>query len=293
MGSLGERIDRLQKLKKEVCGDDVEEGGFNVASVAASILDSEIDALKARGAVLGEKFGGWDEVIESIAVSDDATDEAVAGEDENEREAKAGEAEGEVPEEAKMSRKEAIEAYRRVKNDLEMAGAELELAIVEEDYDKAAEIDETITDLNAKLARLGLTDADLEDDAATGEESGGDVDADIPEDDEPAEPQEEKDEAGTADDGEDAGAEVQDDDVPVDYDEPEEPRDEMDRAETGDEGVGEEEDDSIREYYDGVDVTDEKANGTVVEEAINGEIKPDESRDTATIGADGNEEELI
>ena len=67
----------------------------------------------------------------------------------------------------------------------------------------------------------------------------------------------------------------------------------MDRAETGDEGVGEEEDDSIREYYDGVDVTDEKANGTVVEEAINGEIKPDESRDTATIGADGNEEELI
>ena len=73
--NLGERISRMHAVKRQVCS-----GENTVESVAASVLDSEIEALKARGAALGAKFGGWDDVLAEINAQLEAEAAAVAAE---------------------------------------------------------------------------------------------------------------------------------------------------------------------------------------------------------------------
>ena len=185
--NLGERISRMYAVKRQVCS-----GENTVETVAASALDSEIEALKARGAALGAKFGGWDEVLTKInsqieadnanadaealaaaaAVSDgddvddapsptnpvaDKEDEGCDDDNNEDSEAKEDD-EGEI----ELSKEEAVAAYIQAKADLASVEKDLEIAIEEENYDAAADLDNTINVLKKRMEKLGITEEDLE-----------------------------------------------------------------------------------------------------------------------------------
>ena len=178
--NLGERISRMHAVKRQVCS-----GENTVESVAASVLDSEIEALKARGAALGAKFGGWDEVLaeinaqieadsanaeaEAAAVATDEDDDAPTSispvadkqdegcDDDNFD----SEVNAQHEEENQLSREEAIVAYAQAEANLATAEQDLESAIENENYDAAAALDDTINALKVKMEKLGISEEDL------------------------------------------------------------------------------------------------------------------------------------
>ena len=173
--NLGERISRMHAVKRQVCS-----GENTVESVAASVLDSEIEALKARGAALGAKFGGWDEVLAEINAQLEAEAAAVAATDDEDDDAPTStspvadkqdegsnddnfdsEVNVQDEEENQLSREEAIVAYCQAKADLATAEQDLENAIENENYDAAAALDDTINALKVKMEKLGISEEDL------------------------------------------------------------------------------------------------------------------------------------
>jgi len=173
--NLGERISRMHAVKRQVCS-----GENTVESVAASVLDSEIEALKARGAALGAKFGGWDEVLAEINAQLEAEAAAVAATDDEDDDAPTStspvadkqdegsnddnfdsEVNVQDEEENQLSREEAIVAYAQAKADLATAEQDLENAIENENYDAAAALDDTINALKVKMEKLGISEEDL------------------------------------------------------------------------------------------------------------------------------------
>jgi hypothetical protein len=188
--NLGERISRMYAVKRQVCS-----GENTVESVAASVLDSEIEALKARGVTLGTKFGGWDEILAEInsqieadnAIKEAEPEVAAAatsdgyGEDsaspnspvadkqdeygddgDNDGPEAFSKEEDEEQNEIELSKEDAIAAYVQAKADLAAAEKSLETAIEEENYDAAAEFDDAINTLKVKMQKLGITEEDLE-----------------------------------------------------------------------------------------------------------------------------------
>lgn len=178
--NLGERISRMHAVKRQVCS-----GENTVELVAASVLDSEIEALKARGAALGAKFGGWDEVLaeinaqieadsanaeaEAAAVATDEDDDAPTsispvadkqdeGSDDDNFDS---EVNAQHEEENQLSREEAIVAYAQAEANLATAEQDLESAIENENYDAAAALDDTINALKVKMEKLGISEEDL------------------------------------------------------------------------------------------------------------------------------------
>ena len=173
--NLGERISRMHAVKRQVCS-----GENTVESVAASVLDSEIEALKARGAALGAKFGGWDEGLAEINAQLEAEAAAVAATDDEDDDAPTStspvadkqdegsdddnfdsEVNAQDEEENQLSREEAIVAYAQAKADLATAEQDLENAIENENYDAAAALDDTINALKVKMEKLGISEEDL------------------------------------------------------------------------------------------------------------------------------------
>ena len=185
LANLGERISRMYAVKRQVCS-----GENTVESVAASVLDSEIEALKARGAALGSKFGGWDEILAAInsqieadnanakaedvagagVVSDRDDEDAPlpispvadkqdeAGDDDNNDDSETKE---DCDGESELNKEEAIAAYLQAKADLASAEKDLDIAIEEENYDAAADLDDTINVLKKRMEMLGITEEDL------------------------------------------------------------------------------------------------------------------------------------
>ena len=186
LANLGERISRMYAVKRQVCS-----GENTVESVAASVLDSEIEALKARGGALGAKFGGWDEVLAEInsqieagnanaEVEAEASSGADSGGDDEETPSPTtpvadkqdggsndddnggnSEARQEDEGEVELSKEEAITAYVQAKADLATAEKDLEIAIEEENYDAAADLDDTINGIKVRMEKLGITEEDL------------------------------------------------------------------------------------------------------------------------------------
>jgi len=179
---LGNRISRMYSLKAQVCC-----GENTVEAVAATVLDSEIRALKARGEAIGAKFGGWDEVMAEInagieaeiaaaaaaaqdedgvstPIADKETGDLGATEDDNKEGAVDVTEESREPrgeEEYQMNKEEAVAAYHQLKGDLAAAEEHLDVAINDEDYDKAAELDEAISSLKQQIEKLGLSDTEI------------------------------------------------------------------------------------------------------------------------------------
>mmetsp|Transcript_20288 Transcript_20288/g.58658 ORF Transcript_20288/g.58658 Transcript_20288/m.58658 type:complete len:549 (-) Transcript_20288:32-1678(-) len=173
MMDLAKRIVRLKKVKQDVCGDTAGvESGYSVVSVGASVLESELDALKQRGDALGAKFGGWDRALLEAGGGDDSDKEEKEAEVAEGKADGNNEAEGEQAGEAEASDAAASEPpvskantfaeFRVLKCQLSEKEAALEDAIGEEDYELAAELDEAVAEINSKMEALGLTDDEKE-----------------------------------------------------------------------------------------------------------------------------------
>ena len=169
MEELGKKIVRLKKKKKDVCGDvPVEDKGYGVTSVGASVLDCEIGALNEQGEALGAKFGGWNQILKdiSVEVGSDEEDELVHTEEEkddagNERKENitstlgVGNISNSQP---VKSTNECMAKFKLLQRQLLETEAALESAIAEEDYDQAADLDNKVDILKENIEDLGLDD---------------------------------------------------------------------------------------------------------------------------------------
>jgi len=69
MEDLAEQIKSLVATKKELCGDSSSNDN-TVKGVGAFVLDGQIKALNDEGQELGSKYGGWNDLVKDILVSD-------------------------------------------------------------------------------------------------------------------------------------------------------------------------------------------------------------------------------
>ncbi len=190
MIQLVRKIFKLEKIREDICGIGEEElESESVKSVGGLLLDSEIVALVSEGEALGNKFGGWDELmieyaekgdyesnltdtpnVEEKQASNPIDDEEVhediiPDEDENDdcvvntnNDVKK-EADEETSEENKII---AQERCKSILSEINKFEAEIEVAIDEEDYDTAAVLDEKILTLREEMNALGLSESEIE-----------------------------------------------------------------------------------------------------------------------------------
>jgi hypothetical protein len=177
MRTLADNIRRLIATKKSICADAKSD---SVQAVGAYVLDSQIAALQYEGETYGEKYGGWDDLMAEIGPdmppSPRAADASVVDEGESiiKDPGKPDYAEQDVKKENSpvegtqdegsdpSSKEDAYRTYRDLVRRLKDTEGLIEAAAAEEDYDKAAELDEALAEILADLEGLNLTDEEME-----------------------------------------------------------------------------------------------------------------------------------
>jgi len=140
MGSLRSKIEELKSIRQrfatpesekfgsESWGED-EEDSITVACVGAFIIESQILVLEAEGKSLGEKYGGWDssdDVVEDTSVQSAPTFDSA--DDENDSEI--------------VIDKNVLEKYISMRNEMNELDGAIEEAAEQEDFEKAAELED-------------------------------------------------------------------------------------------------------------------------------------------------------
>lgn len=162
MKKIATRIKALLSTKKRVCGKASPD---SVKGVGALVLMGQIDALKAEGQSLGHKFGGWDEIIGEIDETEEGDGDAA---EEPPADAKVAQEEAEVPEKEESSRPsdeiipEIVEKAKELQKKLAEAEEKLNAAAEQEDFEKAAELDEIFQNIKDELEKLDITDAEAD-----------------------------------------------------------------------------------------------------------------------------------
>lgn len=188
MIQLVKKIFKLEKLREDICGTGEEDGnGESMKIVGGFVLDSEIAALVSEGEDLGEKFGGWNEIMleyaegndgetdthevdDTVTQQTDTNNEEDIKDDKSNLDEKVNEdsTEKDIQEENTTTiidegdKVEAEEHCKAILSDIERLEAEIEIAIDEEDFDSAAELDEKIQKLKNDMKALGLTEQEIE-----------------------------------------------------------------------------------------------------------------------------------
>lgn len=151
MEKIADRIRTLLATKKDVCGGASPD---TVKAAGALVLKGQVDALKQEGQSLGDKFGGWDEIMAEI--------------DENEPEAE-GSTKKDKPTEKPASTRPSDEVIpdkvveaRGLMSKLAETEEAISEAAENEDYEKAAELDEVMQQIKTDFEELDLTDAETE-----------------------------------------------------------------------------------------------------------------------------------
>ena len=162
MEKVAEKIRHLLVVKKKGCSGDMPPNG--VQSVAALILKAQISALKLEGETYGEKFGGWDAIADTLEDEDDEKEQA--------RNVTPTPTTEPVPTEepaiAGTSRPSDEVVPSNVRKGRELTKrlleteTSLEAAAAEEDYDKAAELNDVLEELQQEVVALDLTDAETD-----------------------------------------------------------------------------------------------------------------------------------
>ncbi len=199
MIALVKKIIKLEQIREDVCvfnDEGVEDGNESISVIGGFVIDSEIAALVSEGEDLDAKFGGWNEIMMECADMDiDSSVEKEVNTDEKESEEEMkdnGEIveemhENEVISEEEMmqtqqeedsctedlnedsdtdndhqaQKEKSLKRYREIMLQIELMESEIESAIEEEDYDKAADLDENILSLKEEQKSLGITESDL------------------------------------------------------------------------------------------------------------------------------------
>ena len=181
MIQLSSHISKLKELKEEFSltnNDNDESSNDNacsISSVGVDLLEKEILALKVEGELLGDKYGGWDEILKGgdDDVSDtnnendfDSTEEQADdlptdveetneenedSESVKEEDPVSDDAQAEIEEKSKEEMEEELNQLQQKLLDLEN---KLEEAVVEEDFDTAAEMDDSMNKLKAEMEVL-------------------------------------------------------------------------------------------------------------------------------------------
>uniref|UniRef100_A0A7S1YI52 UVR domain-containing protein n=1 Tax=Grammatophora oceanica TaxID=210454 RepID=A0A7S1YI52_9STRA len=148
MEKLAEKIRGVINTKKNVCGT---QRGDSIQGMGAHVLKAQIQALVLEGHAYGEKFGGWEDFMKELN-DDEPLEPAARDEKGSQTLTRPNDA---IDRDVVMKAKQLMER-------MQVAESDLEDAVSKEDYEKAAELDDVFKDIQAKLEKLSLTDAETE-----------------------------------------------------------------------------------------------------------------------------------
>eukprot|EP00978_Attheya_sp_CCMP212_P001852 scaffold3824_cov48-Attheya_sp.AAC.1 len=181
MARLAKKIKRLEQKRIDSNPENTDDSCITVTSVGMWVLSEEISALGVEGEALGDKFGGWKAIMEQVEDfvdedteeegSQDSIEEEIVVKEEEQTEEEVDERIEEEEEtenvvvdaaDEEETRQEAIEKFKELSLSLQNAEKDLEDAVAEEDFEKAAELDELLQQVQNKIEALGLSSEDLE-----------------------------------------------------------------------------------------------------------------------------------
>ena len=172
MRRLADHVKRLVATRESVCG----EGKPNsIQGVAGFVIQEQIKALMMEGSAYGEKYGGWDDLVADCQVETNATsgegsppvdqvmskDETVETDDDPQQVRKV-EDEPKNDTSSPQDKEQNMQRFRELSNRLKHVEEELEKAVAEEDFEKAADLDESLQAFLAEVQSLNLTDEEME-----------------------------------------------------------------------------------------------------------------------------------
>jgi len=153
MQDLAEQIQSLVETKKELCGNASSDEN-TVKGVGAFVLEGQIKALNDEGQDLGNKYGGWDDLVKDMVVQDVPVEPEVVIP-----------AKSPVDDDG-LTTEERVTKVRALMKVVEETEPLLEAAAEREDYEEAARLQEILDDAlekaQAELETLNLTDEETE-----------------------------------------------------------------------------------------------------------------------------------
>ena len=139
----GKITDLKSKLKKYLA-EPVDIDTVNVVCIGAFVIESQIGILEAQGKSLGEKYGGW-------VSSDDQSVQSAPTFDSDDG------AKPDPPDESPIAIDASIvEKYESLQSEIKRLDAEIETAAENEDYDKAASLEDTVSGLRSEFDDAGF-----------------------------------------------------------------------------------------------------------------------------------------
>jgi hypothetical protein len=147
MAALAKKIEHLVETKIELCGDATSSDN-SVRGVGSMVLEGQIKSLRTEGETLGEKYGGWKELMGE-------------GGDSTEAERKEEDT-ATAPVDDGLSSRERIVKVRDLLQRIQDAEEALESAAAEENFDQAAELHEVFQTLQSELENINLSEEETE-----------------------------------------------------------------------------------------------------------------------------------
>lgn len=139
----GKITDLKSKLKKYLA-EPVDIDTVNVVCIGAFVIESQIGILETQGKSLGEKYGGW-------VSSDDQSVQSAPTFDSDDG------AKPDPPDESPIAIDASIvEKYDSLQSEIKRLDAEIEMAAENEDYDKAASLEDTASGLRSEFDDAGF-----------------------------------------------------------------------------------------------------------------------------------------
>ena len=149
MDRLRKKITQLKEIMKKFVKDDTdggEEDSMSVSIVGAFVIESQIFILEAEGVSLGNKYGGWE-------TSDDGNDSVTS--------APTFESEDEPIVDIVID-EEMVKKYTTLSSEIKSLEEEIDQAATDEDYEKAAELEEKVQSLRDEFKEQGFGSSKFE-----------------------------------------------------------------------------------------------------------------------------------
>jgi len=142
MDRLRKKITQLKEMMKKFVKDDTdgeEEDSMSVSIVGAFVIESQICALEAEGVSLGNKYGGWETDSGNDSVTSAPTFESSEEDDED-----------------VVIDEEIVSKYTTLSSEIKKLEEEIDQAVTDEDYEKAAELEEKVQSLRDEFKERGF-----------------------------------------------------------------------------------------------------------------------------------------
>lgn len=156
MVNLAKQIGKLLETKKEVCGESAADEN-SVRGVGALVLDMQIAALKSVGQDIGDKYGGWSELMSQHGLDEPDLQE-VCDDSANLSQI----AEPKPRPDDGLTFKERVSKVRQLMERLTAAEVGMEEAAEKEDFEEAAKHQETLELIQKEIEDMNLTDEEVE-----------------------------------------------------------------------------------------------------------------------------------